>query len=81
MLLKDLVMPDFRTYAVPVAKPGAETAESTRVPGRVFARRDEAEPGRWEFPVFGPDETESNRLDALYQATGKVADGAASAHG
>src|SRR4030095_10980877 len=33
LLLKDLVMPDFRDYAVPVAKPGTETAESTRILG------------------------------------------------
>jgi len=72
MLLKDLVMPDFRTYAVPVAKPGAETAESTRVLGAFLRDVMKLNQGAGNFRVFGPDETESNRLDALYQATGKV---------
>ena len=80
MLLKDLVMPDFRTYAVPVAKPGAETAESTRVLGAFLRDVMKLNQGAGNFRVFGPDETESNRLDALYQATAGM-DGAASAHG
>jgi xylulose-5-phosphate/fructose-6-phosphate phosphoketolase len=72
LLLKDLVMPDFRTYAVPVAKPGAETAESTRVLGAFLRDVMKLNQGLGNFRVFGPDETASNRLEALYQATGKV---------
>ncbi|HXX44446.1 MAG TPA: phosphoketolase family protein [Candidatus Acidoferrales bacterium] len=71
LLLKDLVMPDFKEYAVEVSKPGTMIAEATRVLG-VFLRdvmklNAEAK----NFRVFGPDETASNRLDALYQATDK----------
>jgi len=71
LLLQELVMPDFRTYAIPVAKPGKQTAESTRALG-VFLRdvmKLNQEAGN--FRVFGPDETASNRLDALYQVTDK----------
>ena len=72
VLLKDLLMPDFRKYAVPVTKPGVETAESTRVLGSFL--RDVMELNRQSrnFRVFGADETASNRLDALYQGTDKV---------
>jgi xylulose-5-phosphate/fructose-6-phosphate phosphoketolase len=72
LLLNDLLMPDFRKYAVPVAKPGTETAESTRVLGTFL--RDVMELNRQSrnFRVFGPDETASNRLDALYQTTDKA---------
>ena len=72
LLLKDLVMPDFKNYAVDVPKPGNTIAEATRILG-VFLRdimklNAEAK----NFRVFGPDETASNRLDALYQATDKI---------
>jgi xylulose-5-phosphate/fructose-6-phosphate phosphoketolase len=59
LLLKDLVMPDFRDYAVPVDRPGASTAEATRVLGRMLR-------------LMGPDETSSNRLDAVFEVTGRV---------
>jgi len=71
LLLKDLVMPDFRDYAVAITRPGTMNAEATRVLG-VFLRdvmklNAEAK----NFRVFGPDETASNRLDAVYQVTDK----------
>ena len=72
LLLKDLLMPDFRKYAVPVAKPGTETAESTKVLGTFLRDVMEQNKQTGNFRVFGPDETASNRLDALYQVTGKV---------
>jgi xylulose-5-phosphate/fructose-6-phosphate phosphoketolase len=69
LLLKDLALPDFREYAVDVAAPGVESAEATRVLGRylrdVMKRSEETR----NFRVFGPDETSSNRLDALFEAT------------
>jgi xylulose-5-phosphate/fructose-6-phosphate phosphoketolase len=72
LLLKDLRMPDFRAYAVDVQRPGATTAEATRVLGRflrdVMRRNERA----CNFRVFGPDETASNRLDALFEATTKM---------
>jgi len=71
LLLKDLVMPDFRTYSVPVTKPGTETAESTRILGAFLRDVMKLNLESRNFRVFGPDETASNRLDALYEVTGK----------
>ncbi|MCU1242018.1 MAG: phosphoketolase [Candidatus Acidoferrum typicum] len=72
VLLKDLVMPYFREYAVKVSKPGTSIAEATRVLGTflrdVMKRNAESK----NFRVFGPDETASNRLDALFEVTNKV---------
>jgi len=72
LLLKDLLMPDFQKYAVPVAKPGTETAESTKVLGTFLRDVMKLNKQPRNFRVFGPDETASNRLDALYQVTDKV---------
>ncbi|GAA4864073.1 phosphoketolase family protein [Saccharopolyspora rosea] len=66
-LLRALRMPDFRDYAVPVARPGAETAEATRVLGGFL--RDVVRRNRQNFRVFAPDENNSNRLDAVLEAT------------
>jgi xylulose-5-phosphate/fructose-6-phosphate phosphoketolase len=71
LLLKDLVMPDFRTYAVPAPKPGVEIAESTKVLGLFLRDVMKLNRDARNFRVFGPDETASNRLDALYQVTNK----------
>jgi xylulose-5-phosphate/fructose-6-phosphate phosphoketolase len=71
LLLKDLRLPDFRDYALPVEEPGATLGESTRVLGvflRDVLRRNAA---ARNFRVFGPDETASNRLSAIYEATAK----------
>ena len=72
ILLKDLVMPDFRDYAVKMSKPGTSLAEATRVLGiflrDVMKRNAESK----NFRVFGPDETASNRLDALFEVTNKI---------
>src|SRR5687768_3207111 len=70
LLLKDLAMPDFRDYAVPVTAPGASDAEATRVLGRFL--RDVMRRNMTNFRVMGPDETSSNRLDALFEVTGRV---------
>ena len=72
LLLKDLVMPDFRDYTVPVAKPGTEIAEGTRVLGNFLRDVMKLNSDSKNFRVFGPDETASNRLDALYEVTDKV---------
>src|SRR5579875_1452169 len=71
LLLKQLILPDFESYAIAVTKPGAATAEATRVLGN-YLRDVVAKnlPSR-NFRVFGPDETASNRLDAIYKASGK----------
>src|SRR5213080_2169854 len=72
LLLKDLVMPDFREYAVKISKPGTETAEATRVLGNLLRDVMKRNADARNFRVFGPDETASNRLDALYEVTDKV---------
>jgi xylulose-5-phosphate/fructose-6-phosphate phosphoketolase len=72
LLLRPLRLPDFRDYALAVDTPGARTAESTRALGEylrdVMARNLEQRC----FRVFGPDETSSNRLDALFEVTERV---------
>jgi xylulose-5-phosphate/fructose-6-phosphate phosphoketolase len=69
-VLRDLVLPDFRSYAVDVETPGTTTSEATRVLG-VFLR-DVVERNADNFRLFGPDETASNRLNAVFEATPKV---------
>jgi xylulose-5-phosphate/fructose-6-phosphate phosphoketolase len=72
VLLKELVMPDFREYAVKVSKPGTGIAEATRVLGSFLRDVMRRNADSKNFRVFGPDETASNRLDALFEATNKV---------
>jgi len=72
LLLRDLVMPDFRDYEVKVSKPGVEIAESTRVLGYFLRDVMKSNADAKNFRVFGPDETASNRLDALFEVTDKV---------
>ncbi len=69
-VLQDLKLPDFRSYAVDVAAPGEKMAEATRVLGQFL--RDIIKENPENFRLFGPDETESNRLGAVYDVTGKV---------
>ncbi|HKS81598.1 MAG TPA: phosphoketolase family protein, partial [Candidatus Acidoferrales bacterium] len=69
---KTLAMPDFRKYALPVAKPGTTFAEATRVLGVFLRDVMKLNLDSKNFRVFGPDETASNRLDAIYEASGKV---------
>jgi xylulose-5-phosphate/fructose-6-phosphate phosphoketolase len=72
LLLHDLRLPDFRQYAVPVEQHGASTAEATRVLGRFLRDVMAANADNANFRVFGPDETASNRLDALFEVTGRT---------
>ena len=67
MLLKDLRMPDFRDYCVKVEKPGGSIAEATRVMG--YLLRDVMNKNGDNFRLFGPDETASNRLGAVLDAS------------
>lgn len=72
LLLKDLKMPDFRKYALPVKIPGQTMSEATRIMGD-FVR--DVMKLNWEernFRVFGPDETASNRLTALFDITDRT---------
>ena len=70
LLLHDLDLPDFRDYAVAVPQPAAVTHEATRVLGTFL--RDVIARNADRFRLMGPDETASNRLDAVYGATAKV---------
>ena len=72
VLLKDLVMPDFRDYALKVSKPGTGLAEATRVLGTFLRDVMKQNADTRNFRVFGPDETASNRLDALFEVTNKI---------
>ena len=70
VLLHDLALPDFRDYAVAVEHPGGSFSEATRVLGtflRDVIRRNPA-----TFRLFGPDETNSNRLNAVFEATDRA---------
>jgi xylulose-5-phosphate/fructose-6-phosphate phosphoketolase len=69
-LLRNLDLPDFRDYAVAVATPGSTTSEATRVLGGFLRDVMSANPGI--FRVMGPDETASNRLDALFEVTNRT---------
>ncbi len=69
LLRKPLVQPDFRNYAVDVSAPGRIRAENTRPLGRLL--RDVLRENPRSFRFFCPDETASNRLDDVYQASGK----------
>ena len=72
ILLRDLRMPDFRQYAVDVPEPGVVIAEATRVQGRmirdVFTLNDKNK----NFRVFCPDETNSNRWNAVFEVTERM---------
>jgi xylulose-5-phosphate/fructose-6-phosphate phosphoketolase len=69
LLLRDLELPNFRDYAIEVTKPGVTTAESTRVMGQMLRDVMKLNAEYHNFRVVGPDETTSNRLDALFQVT------------
>ncbi len=70
LLRKDLTLPDFRKYAVNVPAAGAVQFENTKPLGEFL--RDVLRYNPTTFRVFGPDETASNRLQAVYQATKKA---------
>ena len=72
LLLRDLKMPDFSDYAVDVPKPGTVVAEATRVMGRMLRDVMKLNAPAANFRVVGPDETSSNRLDALFEVTNRL---------
>ncbi|HDH00799.1 MAG TPA: phosphoketolase family protein, partial [Nitrospirae bacterium] len=69
ILLKGLKMPDFRDYALKVEKPGQVVGEATRVLGNFLRDIMKLNMKNRNFRVFGPDETASNRLGALFEVT------------
>ncbi|MFJ4851787.1 phosphoketolase, partial [Streptomyces sp. NPDC088733] len=72
LLLRDLPLPPLERFAAEAGKPGATLHEPTRVLGRLLEQLMEATAERRDFRLVGPDETASNRLDAVYEATGKA---------
>ncbi|HTU03405.1 MAG TPA: phosphoketolase family protein, partial [Candidatus Sulfotelmatobacter sp.] len=71
LLLRDLNVPDFRSYAVSVPRPGSVDAEDTRVLGKFLRDVERENDAERNFRVFGPDETLSNRLNAVFEATNR----------
>ncbi|MFZ5834996.1 MAG: phosphoketolase family protein [Pseudomonadota bacterium] len=72
LLLKSLKLPDFRSYAVDVPTPGGTKTESTRVMGSFLRDVMKDNLDARNFRVFGPDETASNRLGALFEVTDRA---------
>jgi xylulose-5-phosphate/fructose-6-phosphate phosphoketolase len=70
VLLHDLVLPDFRDYAVDVPEPAKTMSEATKVLGTFL--RDVVDRNETNFRLFGPDETASNRLGAVFEATSRT---------
>ena len=68
-LLQELRLPDFRTYAVKVEKPGTTFDEATKVLGAFL--RDVIRHNPHNFRLMGPDETASNRLSAVFDVTNR----------
>ncbi|HVB44034.1 MAG TPA: phosphoketolase family protein [Streptosporangiaceae bacterium] len=71
-LLRDLDLPDLDAHAVPVPVPGATTSEPTKVLGGMLAEVMRRNLATANFRLVGPDETESNRLGAVIEVTGKT---------
>ncbi len=71
VLLKDLRLPAFSDYAIEVAEPGAVEAEDTRVAGAFLRDVVRLNANQRNFRIWGPDETLSNRLGAVFEATGR----------
>ncbi len=71
LLLRDLIMPDFRDFAVEVPAPGASRAADTEVLGEFLCEVIVRNREQRNFRIFGPDETLSNRLNAVFAATNR----------
>jgi xylulose-5-phosphate/fructose-6-phosphate phosphoketolase len=72
LLLKSLKLPDYREYALAVPAPGGVEAEATRIAGGFLRDVMKLNLETQNFRVVGPDETSSNRLDALFEVTDRV---------
>jgi xylulose-5-phosphate/fructose-6-phosphate phosphoketolase len=72
LLTRDLRLPDVRDHAVAIVSPGAQLAESTRMLGGYLREVFRLNADTRDFRMFGPDETASNRLEAVYEATAKT---------
>ena len=74
LLLEELNLPDFRQYAVKVERPGATDGEATRVLGTLLRDVLKLNEQAANFRLVGPDETSSNRLDAVFEVTDRMSD-------
>jgi len=72
LLKRELKLPDFRLYAVEVPCPGGVAAEATRELGKLLRDVVKLNADARDFRIMGPDETSSNRLDAVFEATDRV---------
>ncbi|CDZ44505.1 phosphoketolase family protein [Neorhizobium galegae] len=72
LLRKELVVPDIRDYAVPVKAPGSEMVQTTEILGRYLRDVLKLNDTNSNFRIFGPDETESNRLGNVFEVTGRA---------
>jgi xylulose-5-phosphate/fructose-6-phosphate phosphoketolase len=72
LLKRELKLPDYRDYAVDVPQPGAVSGEATRVMGKLLRDVIKLNSEARNFRIMGPDETVSNRLDAVFEATERV---------
>jgi len=72
LLLKDLHMPDFRDYSIQVSYPGTPSEETARVLGPFLRDIMKFNLENRNFRVMGPDETASNRLEALFEVTNRT---------
>ena len=72
VVLTDLKLPDFKDYAIEVTEPGAVDGEATRAVGQFLRDVLRLNADASNFRIFGPDETESNRLGAVFEATNRV---------
>ena len=75
MLLRDLRMPDFRDYAIKISKPGIKGIGDTHVLGPFLRDIAKLNDKQRNFRVFGPDETLSNGLEAMFEMTNRQWDG------
>jgi xylulose-5-phosphate/fructose-6-phosphate phosphoketolase len=72
LLLKDLILPDFRYYALDIREPGKIDGEATRVSGKFLRDVMRLNEGARNFRMMSPDETTSNRLDAVLEVTNRL---------
>ncbi len=75
LLMHDLKLPDFRKYALEIKEPGTVTAESISAMGQYLRDIIRLNADRRNFRIMGPDETASNRLSAVFEATDRVTAG------
>ncbi len=71
-VVRDLALPDFRSYGVEVTKPGTTLSEPTRVLGEFLRDVMRLSAEHRNFRIFGPDETASNRLSSVFEETGRT---------